>query len=246
MMQSIWKEADMTSWTSSWEEGFWGSYVGPVLVSLPSIIYSIGVFFANLYYRQLINRLTEWGISLPPPSFRLVTFHVPPAPGSIPQSFIRQSDATVSTDDGSGDVDWRRSAIDSHLIHIWVGKTNSNSFFFLFSFFRLENHRTESQFERNRVTKLILFEFVNNFMSLFYIAFYLQDIDMLRWVTLTSVAPTDTYSDNSGWDCGNWSVGLAKLDVDSFASLLSFFVTVAAAMAAATANSDNVIRQPVD
>jgi len=83
-------------------------------------------------------------------------------------------------------------------------------------------------------------------MSLFYIAFYLQDIDMLRWVTLTSVAPTDTYSDNSGWDCGNWSVGLAKLDVDSFASLLSFFVTVAAAMAAATANSDNVIRQPVD
>ena len=41
-------------------------------------------------------------------------------------------------------------------------------------------------------------------------------------------------------------MGLAKLDVDSFASLLSFFVTVAAAMAAATANSDNVIRQPVD
>ena len=142
MMQSIWKEADMTSWTSSWEEGFWGSYVGPVLVSLPSIIYSIGVFFANLYYRQLINRLTEWGISLPPPSFRLVTFHVPPAPGSIPQSFIRQSDATVSTDDGSGDVDWRRSAIDSHLIHIWVGKTNSNFFFsFLFFSVRKPPHR---------------------------------------------------------------------------------------------------------
>merc|ERR1712071_445143 len=64
---------------------------------------SIGVFFANFYYRRLITRLTEW-----------------------------------------------------------------------------ENHRTESQFECNRVTKLVLFEFVNNFMSLFYIAFYLQDIAMLR------------------------------------------------------------------
>jgi len=104
MMQSIWIEADVTSWTSSWEEGVWASVVGPVLVTLPSIIYSIGVFFANFYYRRLITRLTEW-----------------------------------------------------------------------------ENHRTESQFERNRVTKLVLFEFVNNFMSLFYIAFYLQDIDMLRW-----------------------------------------------------------------
>ena len=44
-----------------------------------------------------------------------------------------------------------------------------------------ENHRTESQFERNRVTKLLLFEFVNNFLSLFYIGFYLQDIKLLRW-----------------------------------------------------------------
>ncbi|CAG7816666.1 unnamed protein product [Allacma fusca] len=43
-----------------------------------------------------------------------------------------------------------------------------------------ENHRTQSQFERNRVTKLVLFEFVNNFMSLFYIAFYIQDFEMLK------------------------------------------------------------------
>ncbi|XP_054284644.1 anoctamin-10 isoform X2 [Macrosteles quadrilineatus] len=43
-----------------------------------------------------------------------------------------------------------------------------------------ENHRTQSQFERHRVTKLVLFEFVNNFMSLFYIAFIYQDMDMLR------------------------------------------------------------------
>ncbi|XP_021939125.1 anoctamin-10 isoform X2 [Zootermopsis nevadensis] len=43
-----------------------------------------------------------------------------------------------------------------------------------------ENHRTQSQFDRHRVTKLVLFEFVNNFMSLFYIAFYVQDMDMLK------------------------------------------------------------------
>nr|CAD7196998.1 unnamed protein product [Timema douglasi] len=39
---------------------------------------------------------------------------------------------------------------------------------------------TQSQFDRHRVTKLVLFEFVNNFMSLFYIAFYIRDMDMLR------------------------------------------------------------------
>lgn len=44
-----------------------------------------------------------------------------------------------------------------------------------------ENHRTQSQFERHRVTKLVLFEFVNNFMSLFYIAYYIQDMDLLKY-----------------------------------------------------------------
>lgn len=48
-----------------------------------------------------------------------------------------------------------------------------------------ENHRTQSQFDRHRVTKLVLFEFVNNFMSLFYIAFVIQDMDMLRYQLAT-------------------------------------------------------------
>ncbi|XP_044726729.1 anoctamin-10 isoform X2 [Chrysoperla carnea] len=43
-----------------------------------------------------------------------------------------------------------------------------------------ENHRTQSQYDRHRVTKLLLFEFVNNFMALFYIAFVIQDIEMLQ------------------------------------------------------------------
>ncbi|KAB0797482.1 hypothetical protein PPYR_08475 [Photinus pyralis] len=43
-----------------------------------------------------------------------------------------------------------------------------------------ENHRTASQFDRHRVIKLIMFEFVNTFMSLFYIAFVKQDLEILK------------------------------------------------------------------
>ena len=39
-----------------------------------------------------------------------------------------------------------------------------------------ENHRTQEQFERHAVAKLVSFEFVNTFLALFYVAFYLHDI----------------------------------------------------------------------
>ncbi|XP_042211226.1 anoctamin-10-like isoform X2 [Homarus americanus] len=42
-----------------------------------------------------------------------------------------------------------------------------------------ENHRTQREYDWHRVSKLVVFEFVNNFSSLFYIAFYIQDMDML-------------------------------------------------------------------
>lgn len=45
----------------------------------------------------------------------------------------------------------------------------------------LENHRTRSQYERHRVNKLMLFEIVNNFFSLFYIAFVLRDLNQLKY-----------------------------------------------------------------
>ena len=44
----------------------------------------------------------------------------------------------------------------------------------------LENHRTQEQFEKHVVAKMVLFEFVNTFLALFYIAFYLQDMTMLK------------------------------------------------------------------
>lgn len=42
-----------------------------------------------------------------------------------------------------------------------------------------ENHRTQYEYDWHRVSKLVIFEFVNNFSSLFYIAFYIQDMDIL-------------------------------------------------------------------
>ncbi|KAJ8921105.1 hypothetical protein NQ315_015903 [Exocentrus adspersus] len=55
-----------------------------------------------------------------------------------------------------------------------------------------ENHRTQSQFERHRVSKLVLFEFVNNFLSLFYIAFVIRDMGMLRSQLLTMLIISQT------------------------------------------------------
>lgn len=51
----------------------------------------------------------------------------------------------------------------------------------------LENHRTPIQYERHRVNKLIILEFVNNFLSLFYIAFVLKDIKQLRSQLMTQL-----------------------------------------------------------
>jgi anoctamin-10 len=44
-----------------------------------------------------------------------------------------------------------------------------------------ENHRTQSSHENHLIVKLILFEFVNNFMSIFYVAFYVRDMSSLKW-----------------------------------------------------------------
>lgn len=43
-----------------------------------------------------------------------------------------------------------------------------------------ENHRLQSSFNNHLILKLVLFYFVNCFSSLFYIAFYLQDIELLQ------------------------------------------------------------------
>lgn len=50
-----------------------------------------------------------------------------------------------------------------------------------------ENHRTQAQYERHRVVKLIALEFVNNFLSLFYIAFWLRDVQLIGSQLITQL-----------------------------------------------------------
>ncbi|XP_052229887.1 anoctamin-10-like isoform X1 [Dreissena polymorpha] len=43
-----------------------------------------------------------------------------------------------------------------------------------------ENHRLQTSYDNHMILKLILFEFINCFISLFYVAFYLQDMKLLK------------------------------------------------------------------
>lgn len=43
-----------------------------------------------------------------------------------------------------------------------------------------ENYREESSHENHLVLKIVLFQFINSYLSLFYIAFYLQNIPLLK------------------------------------------------------------------
>lgn len=51
----------------------------------------------------------------------------------------------------------------------------------------MENHRTQMQFERHLINKMVLLESVNNFYSLFYIAFVIQDVKMLQWQLISQL-----------------------------------------------------------
>ena len=44
----------------------------------------------------------------------------------------------------------------------------------------LENHRSEESHNNNLIVKLIFFQFINSFLALFYVAFYLGDFDRLN------------------------------------------------------------------
>lgn len=46
--------------------------------------------------------------------------------------------------------------------------------------FLLENYRQQSKYENHLIAKVAIFQFVNSFLSLFYIAFYLRDQEKLK------------------------------------------------------------------
>lgn len=45
-----------------------------------------------------------------------------------------------------------------------------------------ENYREQSKYDNHLIGKVALFQFVNSFLSLFYIAFYLRDQEQLKEV----------------------------------------------------------------
>ena len=75
----------------------------------------------------------------------------------------------------------------------------------------IENHRTQTSHENHWIIKLVLV-LLNNFMSLFYIAFYLKDIQMLKWVCLTIYCFANNY--DSIMNCvtidSNWELCLSS------------------------------------
>ncbi|XP_049644344.1 anoctamin-8 [Suncus etruscus] len=49
----------------------------------------------------------------------------------------------------------------------------------------MENYRLESAYEKNLIIKVVLFQFVNSYLSLFYIGFYLKDMERLKEMLAT-------------------------------------------------------------
>uniref|UniRef100_UPI00398F60C3 anoctamin-8-like n=1 Tax=Pristiophorus japonicus TaxID=55135 RepID=UPI00398F60C3 len=48
----------------------------------------------------------------------------------------------------------------------------------------MENYRLQSAYEKHLIIKLVLFQFVNSYLSLFYIGFYLKDMERLKEMLL--------------------------------------------------------------
>uniref|UniRef100_A0A8C8DSF4 Anoctamin n=1 Tax=Oryzias sinensis TaxID=183150 RepID=A0A8C8DSF4_9TELE len=51
--------------------------------------------------------------------------------------------------------------------------------------FYTENYRLQSAYEKNLIIKMVLFQFVNSYLSLFYIGFYLKDMERLKEMLAT-------------------------------------------------------------
>ncbi|CAL4114068.1 unnamed protein product [Meganyctiphanes norvegica] len=49
-----------------------------------------------------------------------------------------------------------------------------------FKLTKWENHQLQGDFDWHHISKIVILEFINNFSSLFYIAFYLQDMENLK------------------------------------------------------------------
>ncbi|KAM4809439.1 anoctamin-8 [Rhinophrynus dorsalis] len=53
----------------------------------------------------------------------------------------------------------------------------------------MENYRLQSAYEKHLIIKIVLFQFVNSYLSLFYIGFYLKDMERLKELLLVFSLP---------------------------------------------------------
>ena len=56
-----------------------------------------------------------------------------------------------------------------------------------------ENHRTDSLFQKHLLLKLLVFEFINNFLVLYLLAFIYEDIAMLRATVVTTMTISQVF-----------------------------------------------------
>lgn len=65
-----------------------------------------------------------------------------------------------------------------------MGQLKASQFIQFIAQLSTENYRLQSKYENHLIAKVALFQFVNSFLSLFYIAFYLRDQDKLKEVSV--------------------------------------------------------------
>uniref|UniRef100_A0A665UR22 Anoctamin n=1 Tax=Echeneis naucrates TaxID=173247 RepID=A0A665UR22_ECHNA len=65
----------------------------------------------------------------------------------------------------------------------------------------MENYRLQSAYENNLIIKMVFFEFINSYLSLFYIGFYLKDMERLKEVvtTVSSVSRSAVQAEQITW-----------------------------------------------
>uniref|UniRef100_A0A8C9JXH8 Anoctamin n=1 Tax=Panthera tigris altaica TaxID=74533 RepID=A0A8C9JXH8_PANTA len=71
----------------------------------------------------------------------------------------------------------------------------------------MENYRLESAYEKHLIIKVVLFQFVNSYLSLFYIGFYLKDMERLKEVRPQPTAVPPTMAASGGPDLAKGSTG---------------------------------------
>ena len=134
-----------------------------VLSNIPSITYSLLIILFNSIYLKIARKLTIWENH----RYRyIVTCQLCKIEIPRDRHFVRfPTSYFVFPPFSSFPAILFRSLIFSH---------------FLCPFYQFVYFRTQEQHDTHVTAKLVVFEFVNTFIALFYTGFYLQDLKSLK------------------------------------------------------------------